>query len=128
LGTQDNLHQNVSVISPFALGESKITRMVVKVLNDNNLSGDAELHNDDGLITGAECRLEPGSNAPNSICIADGFVEFLEPNDSLSVYVVTDSGSFKGASACIILESANGLTSASSSVTATAVTEKKKKK
>jgi len=123
LGQQSGEHDTVGVISPFS-GDAQVLRLVVKVAQGNSpRDGWAVLYHDNsdntdpdqdlGLPlspdigeTGA-CRLL--ASPSKSICEVD-FVGDLNdaPIDSLSIFVVTDTGSFEGATACVLIDPDGG--------------------
>ncbi|MHC9510407.1 DUF7467 domain-containing protein [Kangiella sp. M94] len=102
LGQQGGSHQEVAVITPFEAG-AFIKRFVIKAAQGNNpVSGVATVHHDDGPI--GTCNLV--ANDPDGIkSVCSGITNgVLGEFDSLSVFVKTDSGSFNGATACLLIE------------------------
>ncbi len=110
LGQQAGAHSLVGVISPFP-GGAQVMKLVVKVSQGKGVDGWAQLYHDrplsdpdydEGFPIGPVCELHAADNV--SVCevpIADGI---LTLHDSLSVFVVTDSGNFEGASACVLID------------------------
>ena len=114
LGNQAGTHDGVSVILPFAVGESRVYKLAVKVSKGNNpRSGTAQLFKDDPLSDAGQpivseqglCRLDGVPGRRTTTCMLMYENEVLGDKDSLSVFVQTDSGSFEAATACVVLES-----------------------
>ena len=104
----------MGVILPFAFADSVVTSLVVKVSQGNTArTGQAWLYHDGptdaGELISEECILNEADDPSGpidstTVCTAPalGGVD-LRPFDSLSVFVKADSGSFEGATACVLL-------------------------
>jgi hypothetical protein len=111
LGQQSGEHDTVGVISPFG-GNAQVLKLVVKVAQGNSpRDGEAQLYHDNtdnndpdqdkGSPLSPICELT--ASPSKSTCAVD-FVGNLTPVDSLSVFVKTDTGSFEGATACVLID------------------------
>ncbi len=109
LGQQAGEHDSVGVISPFS-GAAQVLTLVVKVAQGNSpRDGVANLFHDgptdEGLVLSPDCELL--AEASSSNCKVN-FVGDLDELDSLSVFVKPDSGSFEGATACVLIDPDGG--------------------
>ena len=108
LGQQAGDHDTVGVISPF-LARAEVVKLVVKVSQGNSpRDGDAQLFHDavtaGGGQLGGNCALDSSPGDFRTVCSILINAAPLTLLDSLSVFVVTDSGSFEGASACVLID------------------------
>ena len=108
----------MGVILPFAFADSVVTNLVVKVSQGNTArTGQAWLYHDGmtdaGEVISDVCTINELDDPSNefegpldstTVCTADPLVgASLKTFDSLSVFVKADSGSFEGATACVLL-------------------------
>ena len=111
LGTQGGDHTSVSVILPAFYGAGRVSDFTVKVAQGNTaLDGEAWVVHDNGIADGEPatevCSIiaEPTDAGKSTVCDNAAPLDIeLNTNDSLSVFVKTDGGSFSGASACVLV-------------------------
>lgn len=110
LGQQGGSHDGVSVITPFAAG-SIVSKFIVKAAQGNQArTGQAQVFHDNpnsvnGMALSGVCDL-PGTPG-KSVC-SMSLNGLLTDQDSLSIFIKADNGSFVSASACVLIES-NGV-------------------
>ena len=111
LGTQGGDHTSVSVILPAFYGAGTVSDFTVKVAQGNTaLDGEAWVIHDNGVADGEPvttvCPIlaDPADAGRSTVCdSAEPLGIALNTNDSLSVFVKTNGGSFAGASACVLV-------------------------
>ena len=111
LGTQGGDHTSVSVILPAFYGAGTVSDFTVKVAQGNTaLDGEAWVIHDNGIADGEPvtevCPIvaDPADAGRSTVCDSAAPLGIaLDTNDSLSVYVKTNGGSFAGASACVLV-------------------------
>ena len=111
LGTQGGDHTSVSVILPAFYGAGTVSDFTVKVAQGNTaLDGEAWVVHDNGIADGEPvtevCPIvaDPADAGRSTVCDSAAPLGIaLDTNDSLSVYVKTNGGSFAGASACVLV-------------------------
>jgi hypothetical protein len=116
LGQQAGEHDTVSVILPF-VEDVVIQRFVIKVSQGNTArDGTAWVYKDDpttdkGQIAIGPCNIVGQVGDSTTVCAVDGPSAPVHSgdldSDSLSVFVNTAGGSFEGASACVLVTSAD---------------------
>ncbi len=105
LGQQSGEHDTVGVISPFS-GAAQVLTLVVKVSQGNSpRDGVANLFHDgptdEGEILSPDCVLAAAPSKSTCTVNIGGALTVL---DSLSVFIKPDSGSFEGATACVLID------------------------